>query len=164
MPRRKRVLKRPNIIPDSSFNSVLVSRLINRIMLDGKKTIATKIVVEAIKDASDELKVAPLEVIEAAVGNVQPKIEVKTVRVGGSNYQVPLEPYEARALRLALTWMVNAARSSKGRPMKDRLKDIIIQSYKNEGAAVAKKESVHQTAQGNRAFAHLALRLNRKKS
>lgn len=164
MPRRKRVLKRPNIAPDGSFNSVLVSRLINRVMMDGKKSIATKIVVDAIKAASDELKVAPLEVIETAVSNVQPKIEVKTVRVGGANYQVPIEPYEARALRLALTWIVNSARTNKGRPMKDRLKDIIIQSFKSEGAAVAKKESVHQTASGNRAFAHLALRLNRKKS
>jgi len=164
MPRRKRVLKRPNILPDSTFNSVLVSRMINRVMWDGKKTVAAKIVVGALRDASDELKVAPLDVIETAVKNVTPQVEVKSVRVGGANYQVPIQPYEARALRLALTWIINSARSVKGRPMRSKLKDILVQSYNMEGAAVAKKDTVHQTAAGNRAFAHLAMRISRKKS
>lgn len=164
MPRRKRVLKRPTIVPDSTFNSILVSRMINRVMWEGKKTIASKIVVGALRQASDELQVAPLDIIETAVKNTTPQVEVKSVRVGGSNFQVPIQPYEARALRLALTWIVNSARGVKGQPMQTKLKNILVQSYNNEGPAVAKKETVHQTAAGNRAFAHLALRLSRKKA
>jgi small subunit ribosomal protein S7 len=163
MSRRKRVLKRPLISPDATFGSVLVSRLTNRIMWDGKKTIAQKIVTEAIKGASDELQVAPLEVIETAVKNVQPTVEVKTVRVGGANYQVPMEPYEARALRLALTWISNAARDMKGRKMAEKLQQVLRESYNNEGNAVGKRRSVEQTAAGNKAFAHLASRVSRKK-
>lgn len=164
MPRRKRVLKRPTISPDRTFNSILVSRLINRVMWDGKKTIANKIVVGALRDASEELQVAPLEVIETAVKNATPQVEVKSVRVGGANYQVPIQPYEARALRLALTWIVNSARGIKGRPMQDKLKEVLVQTFNGEGPAVQKKETVHQTAAGNKAFAHLALRISRKRS
>ncbi|NJK71294.1 30S ribosomal protein S7 [Candidatus Gracilibacteria bacterium] len=163
MPRRQRVLKRPATKEDKIFGSVLVTRLINRIMMDGKKTVATKIVTNAIKKASDELQVAPLDVVETAVSNVRPNIEVKSVRVGGANYQVPIEPYEARALRLSLTWIVNAARSVKGKPMSDKLKQVLIESYNGEGSAVAKRNSVHQTAAGNKAFAHLAMRIGKKK-
>jgi small subunit ribosomal protein S7 len=163
MPRRKRVLKRPTILPDNTFNSILVSRLINRIMWDGKKTIASKIVTEALKGASDELQVAPLEVLDTVIANVKPQIEVKSVRVGGANYQVPIEPYEARALRLALTWISNSARDIKGRNMASKLQQILRDSYNLEGPAVAKRNSVHQTAAGNKAFAHLASRVSRKK-
>jgi small subunit ribosomal protein S7 len=133
-------------------------------MWDGKKTIATKIVMDAMKGASDELQVAPLEVLETAVKNSTPLIEVKSVRVGGANYQVPLEPYAERALRLALTWISNSARTMKGRGMASRLQQVLRESFNNEGPAVAKKNSVHQTAQGNKAFAHLAARVSRKKS
>jgi small subunit ribosomal protein S7 len=164
MPRRKRVLKRPTILPDKTFNSILVSRLINRIMWNGKKTVATKIVTEALKGASDELQVAPLEVLDTVIANVKPQIEVKSVRVGGANYQVPIEPYEARALRLALTWISNSARDIKGRNMASKLQQILRDSYNLEGPAVAKRNSVHQTAAGNKAFAHLASRVSRKKS
>lgn len=164
MPRRKRVLKRPTIAPDKTFHSVLVSRLINRIMWNGKKTVASKIVVDALNKASEELQVAPVEVLETAVANVRPQVEVKSVRVGGANYQVPLEPYDARALRLALTWIVNGARGVKGRPMNEKLAQILRESFNNEGVAVAKKNSVHQTAAGNKAYAHLAARIARKKS
>jgi small subunit ribosomal protein S7 len=164
MPRRKRVLKRPTILPDKAFNSILVSRLINRIMWDGKKTIAAKIVTDALKGASDELQVAPLEVLDTVIANVKPQIEVKSVRVGGANYQVPVEPYEARAMRLALTWITNGARDIKGRNMASKLQQILRDSYNLEGPAVAKRNSVHQTAAGNKAFAHLASRVSRKKS
>lgn len=109
------------------------------------------------------MQVAPLDVVETAVSNVRPNIEVKSVRVGGANYQVPIEPYEARALRLSLTWIVNAARSVKGKPMSDKLKQVLIESYNGEGSAVAKRNSVHQTAAGNKAFAHLAMRIGKKK-
>lgn len=163
MSRRKRVLKRPKILPDRTFNSLLVARLINRVMQDGKKTIASRIVNEALVKASEELKVAPTELLETALNNVIPKIEVKSVRVGGANYQVPLEPYPARALRLGLTWITNAARAIKGKPFANALADILIQSYNEEGPAVAKRNTVHQTAAGNKAFAHLASRLRRNK-
>jgi small subunit ribosomal protein S7 len=133
-------------------------------MWDGKKTVATNIVINAINKASDDLKVAPLELLETAVANVKPQIEVKSVRVGGANYQVPIEPYEARALRLALTWITNAARSMKGKPMREKLRQVLAESFKGEGAAVAKRNAVHQTAAGNKAYAHLAMRIGRKKS
>jgi small subunit ribosomal protein S7 len=162
MPRRKRVLRRPAIAPDPVFGNDLVTRLINRVMWDGKKTVATRIVVNALRGASEELKVEPLEVLNAVLDNVKPRIEVKSMRVGGANYQVPMEPYPARSLRLGLTWLVNSARNIKGRPMSDKLKEVIIQSYNNEGPAVAKKNSVHQTAAGNKAFAHLAYRRKKK--
>jgi small subunit ribosomal protein S7 len=162
MSRRKRVLKRPTILPDRNFGSVLVSRLINRVMQSGKKTIASKIVTQALFKASEELQVAPSEVLETALENVKPQVEVKSMRVGGAAYQVPIEPYPARQLRLGLTWIVNSARSIKGKPMVERLKQILVESYQGSGAAVAKRNTVHQTAAGNRAFAHFALRGKKK--
>ena len=159
MSRRKRVLKRPPILPDKKFQSELVTRLINRIMWDGKKTVASKIVYNALEKGAAQLEITPLELLEQSVGNVTPQIEVKSVRVGGANYQVPMQPYPARALRLSLTWITNAARSIKGKQMSEKLRQVLVESYNNEGAAIAKKTSVHQTAAGNKAFAHLASRV-----
>ncbi len=158
MPRRKRVLKRPTINEDKNFSSVLVSRLINRVMWDGKKTIASKIVTTALNEASEVLQITPIEVLETALTNVKPQIEVQSMRVGGANYQVPMEPRPERSLRLGLTWIVGSARKIKGKAMSTKLKQILIDSYKSEGPAVAKRNSVHQTAYGNKAFAHFALR------
>jgi small subunit ribosomal protein S7 len=163
MPRKQRVLKRPKILEDKTFNSILVSRLINRVMWDGKKTVANGVVVTALMAASDELKIAPLEVLETAIENTKPQIEVKSMRVGGASYQVPMEPYPARALRLSLTWIVNAARDIKGKPMSVKLKDILVQSFNGEGPAVAKRNTVHQLAAGNKAFAHFAAWAKRRK-
>ncbi len=163
MSRRARVLKRPVISPDGTFDSVLVSRLINRVMLSGKKTTANNIVIKSLKGASEELQATPTEVLERAVENVKPKIETKGVRVGGSNYQVPMEPYPARALRLSLTWIVNGARDMKGKSMEEKLRSVLIQSYNEEGPAIAKRDVVHQQAASNKAFAHLANRVKRKK-
>jgi small subunit ribosomal protein S7 len=162
MPRRKRVLKRPLIAADKTFNSELVSRLINRVMNNGKKTVATKIVTEAMTIAAEKLQVAPLEMLETVVGNVKPQVEVKSMRVGGASYQVPIEPYPARALRLGLTWITDSASNIKGKPMAQKLAQIFVDSYKNEGPAVAKKNAVHQTAAGNKAFAHFANRAKKK--
>jgi small subunit ribosomal protein S7 len=162
MPRRKRVLKRPTILADKTHDSVLVSRLINRIMWDGKKTIAARIVNDALEFASKELEVEPTAVLTLAVDNVKPQVEVKSMRVGGANYQVPIEPYPARQLRLGLTWIVNSARSVKGMSMTDKLKRILVESYQGTGPAVAKRNSIHQTAAGNKAFAHFALRARKK--
>ncbi len=163
MPRRKRVLKRPPIAPDKNFNSILVAKLINRLMLDGKKTTANKIVYLSLVDASKELQVEPLEVVERAIANVKPQIEVKSMRVGGANYQVPIEPYPERALSLALRWIVTSARLVKGKPMRTKLKDVLVASFNGEGPAVSKRDTVHQTAAGNKAFAHLAAWAKRKK-
>lgn len=158
MPRRKRVLKRPTVLEDRTFNSILVTRLINRIMWDGKKTVASRIVNEALKDASEDLQITPIEVLETALTNVKPQIEVQSMRIGGANYQVPVEPRTERSVRLGLTWIVNSARKIKGKKMSIKLKQILVDSYKGEGPAVAKRNSVHQTASGNKAFAHFALR------
>jgi small subunit ribosomal protein S7 len=163
MPRRKRVLKRPTILPDRTFNSELVSRLTNRVMYDGKKTVAFKIVVDAMTIAAEKLKIAPLEVLELAVANVKPQIEVKSMRVGGASYQVPIEPYPARALRLALTWITDSAKKIKGKPMAQKLSQVLVDSFNSEGAAVAKRNTVHQTASGNKAFAHFANRAKKSK-
>ena len=152
-------MKRPPILPDKKFQSELVTRLINRIMWDGKKTVASKIVYNALEKGAAQLEITPLELLEQSVGNVTPQIEVKSVRVGGANYQVPMQPYPARALRLSLTWITNAARSIKGKQMSEKLRQVLVESYNNEGAAIAKKTSVHQTAAGNKAFAHLASRV-----
>lgn len=163
MARRQRVLKRPTISPDKTYSSELVSRVINRVMWDGKKTVATKIVEQALLNASEKLQVTPVEALEKAVENVKPQIEAKAVRIGGSNYQVPLEPYPARALRLALTWIINAARDIKGKPMNEKLAQVIIASYKEEGPAIDKRNVVHQMAAANKAYAHLAARVKNKK-
>jgi small subunit ribosomal protein S7 len=163
MARRQRVLKRPTISPDKTYNSELVTRLINRVMWDGKKTTAKKIVESALLIASDELQVAPLEALEKALDNVRPLLEIKALRVGGSNYQVPMEPYPARAMRLSLTWLVDSARSKKGAAMSDKLANIIVLSFKGEGPAVDKKNTVHQMAAANKAYAHLAVRAKKKK-
>jgi small subunit ribosomal protein S7 len=162
MPRRARVLKRPTILEDRTFNSILVSRVVNRVMWDGKKTVANKIVVNAMNMAADKLSLPALEILETAVANVKPNVEVKSMRVGGASYQVPVEPYPARALRLALTWIIDAARKIKGKPMTNRLSQIIVDSFNSEGPAVAKRNTVHQTAAGNKAFAHFASRAKKK--
>jgi small subunit ribosomal protein S7 len=163
MPRRKRVLKRPAISPDKDFNDILVTRLVNRVMLSGKKTVANKIVYKALMEASKELQVEPLEVLRIALNNIRPQIEVKSMRVGGANYQVPVEPYPERAVSLSLRWLVKAAKEVKGKPMWIKLKDVLIQSFNGEGAAVTKRNTVHQTAAGNKAFAHLAVWAKRRK-
>lgn len=160
MPRRPRVLKRPSISPDFHFNSLIVSKLINRLMWNGKKTVATRIVVEALNRASEELGSAPLEVLDVALKNVCPQIEVRGVRVGGANYQVPVEVQEPRRTRLGMTWIVDAARNMKGTPMNQRLSKVIIDSYNGIGTAVEKRNSVHRTAAGNKALAHLASRIS----
>lgn len=163
MPRRKRVLKRPAIAPDKTFGSILVTRLINRIMKNGKKTIASKIVAKAMIEAGKELELEPLEVLNTALNNVKPQIEVKSMRVGGANYQVPVEPRSERSLSLALRWVTNSARDIKGKPMWLKLKDVLVQSVNSEGPAVAKRNTVHQTAAGNKAFAHLAVWARKRK-
>jgi small subunit ribosomal protein S7 len=157
MPRKKtKSLQRiPN--PDRTYNSVLVQRLINKAMLDGKKAAAEKKVYQAMEEAAKKLELEnPLEALEGAMKNVWPEFEVKGRRVGGANYQVPFPVQGHRRTHLGLMWFIAAARSKKGMPFARRLSTEIVDAYNNTGSAVKKKEDVHKMAEANRAFAHFA--------
>jgi small subunit ribosomal protein S7 len=155
--RRRRAEKR-KIPPDPVYNSVLVQKLINMIMWDGKKTKAEKIVYGALDIVKKKLnKNTPqeaLEILKKAIDNVKPAVEVRPRRVGGATFQVPVEVPPDRALSLAIRWIRDAARAKKGRPMREKLAQEILDAYRGEGAAVKKKEDTHKMAEANRAFAH----------
>lgn len=155
MSRRRQAIKRP-LIPDPRFNSTLVANLINLIMERGKRTVAQKIVYSAFQRVSEKLeKGDPVDLVIGALENTRPKLEVKSRRVGGATYQVPVEVSFERQQALAFRWMVNAARGRKGVPMNEALADEIIDAFNNTGGVVKKKEEMHRMAQSNRAFAHL---------
>lgn len=152
--RRRRAEKRP-VVEDSKYHSVLVARLINTVMERGKKTIAQKIVYNALDKIAEKFpQTSPLEVLQRAIENVKPKLEVKSRRVGGATYQVPMEVPPDRQLSLALRWVVNFADARKGIPMKDALAAEIIEAYQGQGSAIRKRDEVHKMAQANKAFAH----------
>ncbi len=152
---RKKVPKR--IIPkDIVYDSVMVAKFINKIMRKGKKTIAAKIVYNAFDIIKQKTKKEPLEVFEAAITNTAPDMEVKPRRVGGAVYQVPIEVRGDRKISLAMRWLINAAKTKKGKPMKEKLAEELIAAANNEGAAVKKKNDTHRMAEANRAFAHFA--------
>lgn len=154
MSRRRRAEKREHQ-PDSRYNSPLVSHLINVIMLDGKKSIAQKIVYGAFERVSEKLeKGDPIDLLLGAMENIRPKLEVKSRRVGGTTYQVPLEISFERQQSLAFRWLVTAARSRRG-SMRENLAAELIDAYNNTGSVVKKKDDTHRMAQANRAFAHL---------
>lgn len=155
MSRRRKATKRVTI-PDPRYNSPLVSGLVNLVMQRGKKSLAQRIVYGSFERVSEKLeKGDPVDLLLGALENARPKLEVKSRRVGGATYQVPVEiPYE-RQQSLAFRWMVNAAKSRKGLPMRETLALEIIDAYNNTGTVVKKKEETHKMAQANRAFAHL---------
>jgi len=153
MPRRGPVTPR-EIPPDPVYNSVLVQKLINKVMLDGKKSTAEKIVYGAMEIIRDKAKQDPLTVLEKAVQNLTPLLEVRPRRVGGATYQVPIEVPPRRGLSLALRWLVRAARERKGMPMRERLAAEILDALNNTGGAIKKKEEMHRMAEANKAFAH----------
>ncbi|MDC0548001.1 30S ribosomal protein S7 [Opitutales bacterium] len=155
MSRRRKAVKRPTM-PDPRHGSPLVSTLVNAIMLSGKKALAQRIVYGAIEKMAEKLeKGNPVELVLGALENIRPKIEVKSRRVGGATYQVPIEvPYE-RQQSLAFRWVVKAASARKGQPMADSLASELIDAYNNTGSVVKKREETHKMAQANRAFAHL---------
>ena len=157
MPRKvTKSLIRP-IQPDRLYNSVMVQKVINRVMLDGKKQTAERLVYGGMQKAADKLKVQnPLEVFEVAIKNVQPQVETRSRRVGGANYQIPFEVKGQRQNHLTIMWFVAAARSRKGMSMEDRLALEIVDAYNGTGSAVKKKEDTHKMAEANRAFAHFA--------
>jgi len=155
MSRRRRATKRTPA-SDPRYNSVLIGGLINIVMRNGKKSIAQKIVYAAIERMSEKLgKGNPHELIMGALDNVRPKIEVKSRRVGGATYQVPLEVSFDRQQSLAFRWIIAAASSRKGITMQEALANELIDAYNNTGGVVKKKEETHRMAQANRAFAHL---------
>jgi small subunit ribosomal protein S7 len=155
MPRK---FKSPDrfIQPDPRFSHVLLAKFINCLMLDGKKLVAQRVVYRAFEDIERRLKKDPLDVFLAAIHNVKPMVEVKSRRVGGSNYQVPVEVNRKRQTALAFRWVLDAARGKRGRPMHLRLADELIAAHRREGAAVTKRENVHKMAEANKAFAHFA--------
>ena len=157
MPRKKTKALVRDIQPDRQYNSVQVQRVINRVMRDGKKQLAERLVYEGMEKAAKKLKVEnPLEVFEQAIKNVQPHLETRSRRVGGANYQIPFEVKGQRQQHLTTMWFVQAARSRKGMSMADRLAAELVEAYNNQGAAVKKKEDTHKMAEANRAFAHFA--------
>lgn len=155
MSRRKKREKRA-IAVDPVYNDVAVSRFINHIMRQGKKTIAKKIVYAAFEILKEKTKKDPLEVFNKALENVGPLLEIKPKRVGGATYQVPREVKGDRRFALATRWIIAAARNKKGKPMREKLAEELILASKNEGSAIKKKEDTHRMAEANRAFAHFS--------
>ena len=153
MPRRGNVAKR-DVLPDPLYNSKLVTRLINSIMLDGKKGVAQKIVYGAFEIVQEKTGKEPLEVFEQAMENVMPSLEVKARRVGGSTYQVPMEVRPERRQTLGLRWMTSFARSRNERTMRERLAGEILDAVNGAGGAAKKRDDTHRMAEANRAFAH----------
>jgi small subunit ribosomal protein S7 len=157
MPRKKTKALVRDIPADRVYNIVQVQRLINRVMLHGKKQIAERLVYNGMQKAADKLKIEnPLEVFEQAFKNVQPHLETRSRRVGGANYQIPFEVRGQRQNHLTTMWFVAACRSRKGISMQDRIAAELMDAYNGQGAAVKKREDVHKMAEANRAFAHFA--------
>lgn len=157
MPRHKTKSLVRDIPGDRIYDNVQVQRLINRIMLNGKKQIAERLVYGGMEKAAAKLKVDnPLEVFEQAFKNVQPHMETRSRRVGGANYQIPFEVRGQRQNHLTTMWFVAACRARKGMSMEDRIALELVDAYNNQGTAVKKREDVHKMAEANRAFAHFA--------
>ena len=153
MPRKGHVQKR-EILPDPIYNSKLVTSLIDHLMIDGKRGTATKILYAAFDEIKNETGNDPVEVFQEAMENVMPVLEVKARRVGGSNYQVPIEVRGDRSQALALRWLVNYARLRGGHSMAENLANEIMDAAEGSGAAVKKREDTHRMAEANKAFAH----------
>ncbi|HKI92583.1 MAG TPA: 30S ribosomal protein S7 [Gaiellaceae bacterium] len=153
MPRRAEIQARP-VEPDSVYSSPLVSQVINKVMLDGKKSIAEKIVYEALDTVGVKTGRPPIEVLEQAVKTVTPVLEVRGRRVGGANYQVPVEVPQRRARTLAVRWLVTYARERREKGMSDKLANEIMDALNQQGGAFKRKDDVYRMAQANKAFAH----------
>ena len=152
--RRRRAIRR-EVIPDPKFNNKTVSRFINMLMIEGKKWNAERIVYGSLDIVAQKTqKTDPLEVLNKAIDNVRPLLELKSRRDGGATYQIPVEVKGDRGASLALRWIRNAARGRKGKPMEQRLADEILEAYNGQGTSVKKKEEIHKMAEANRAFSH----------
>ncbi|MDP9728498.1 30S ribosomal protein S7 [Alicyclobacillus tolerans] len=153
MPRKGPVPKR-DVMPDPIYGNKLVTRLINKVMLDGKRGVAQKIVYNALDTVRERTGKDPMEVFEGAMRNIMPVLEVKARRVGGSNYQVPVEVRPDRRTTLGLRWLVNYARLRSEKTMEQRLANELLDAFNNAGGAVKKREDTHRMAEANKAFAH----------
>jgi len=154
---RRPIKKKHPLQPDIKYGSVKVSKFANYLMEEGKKSIAFKVVYDSFDIIKKKEKTEnPMEIFETALKNVAPNLEVRSRRVGGANYQVPREVRPERRLYLAMTWLRDAARTKKGKPMAEKLAEEIILASKNEGEAVKKRENTHKMAEANKAFAHFA--------
>ncbi len=154
---RKFTASKSQLRPDSRFNSLLASKFINNLMFDGKKSAARKVFYDAMELIQKRVQADNvIDVFHRAVDNVKPVVEVRSKRVGGATYQVPMQVKPARQQTLAIRWILAAARDKKGRPMHMRLADELVAAYNREGAAVTKRENVHKMADANKAFAHFA--------
>ncbi len=151
--RRRRAQKR-EVIPDPKYNSQVIGHFINIIMREGKKTLAQRIVYDALDYVAKKTNEDPLKVFFDSLENVRPRLMVKPRRIGGATYQVPVEVSKEKGISIALRWMRDFARSKKGRPMSIKLGEEILAAYRREGAVVKKKEDTHKMAESNRAFAH----------
>ena len=153
MPRKGKVKKR-NKTPDQVFNSTLISQLINGVMVDGKKSLAARIVYESLEKIRKTTKEDPLKTYEKAVNNIRPLLETKSRRVGGATYQVPVEVDEKRATSLAIRWLLAYSKQRPGKSFVDKLSGEIMDAADNKGGAIKKREDTHRMAKANRAFAH----------
>ncbi len=153
--RKKRVYKK-HYKADMMHERIDLGRFINYVMQDGRKSVAERVVYGALEKIKGNAKEDPLNIFEKAIENASPVLEVKSRRVGGANYQVPIEVRPERRFMLAVRWIIGAARSKKGKPMADKLAEELIAASKNEGAAIKKKQDMHRMAEANRAFAHFA--------
>ncbi|MDR1910330.1 MAG: 30S ribosomal protein S7 [Holosporales bacterium] len=151
---RRRAAEKREILPDSRFGSVSVSRFINCLMLDGKRSVAERIFYGAVDQAEKNIKQQGLEVFTNALSNIQPTIEVRSRRVGGATYQVPVEVRAERARALAMRWLINCAGKRNERTMTDKLAGEMVDAFNGRGAAIKKRDDTHKMAEANRAFAH----------
>ena len=151
---RRREAEKRKILPDPKYNDVLVGRFINSIMRKGKKSLAERLLYSALDQVGEKTKEEQLMVFKKAVDNAAPMLEVRSRRVGGATYQIPVEVNHGRRTALSIRWLIANAKSRSGRNMADKLTNEIIDAYKNTGGAVKKKEDVHRMAEANKAFAH----------
>ncbi|MCC7469745.1 MAG: 30S ribosomal protein S7 [Bacteroidetes bacterium] len=154
---RRKVKNRNQVQPEKVYNSEKLGRFINYIMLDGKKTVAKRVVYKALENAKEKTgNPNPIEILDLALKNASPTMEVRSRRVGGANYQVPREVRAERRLQLAMRWIIDAARARKGVSSDVALAEEILAAYKNEGTAIKKRDDTHKMAEANKAFAHFA--------
>ena len=153
MSRKRKAPKKIQVL-DPKFKSSIIPKLINSIMLDGKKTVAEKIVYEAIDKIKSKSKEEPITIFNNAINNIRPSVEVRSRRVGGATYQVPVEVKAKRSQALALRWLIDASRKRKDKKMSDKIFNEIFDAYQKRGSAIKKKEDTHKMAESNKAFAH----------
>ena len=151
---RKKTQPKKNVVPDPKFNSTIIPKLINNIMYDGKRGVAAKIVYDAIEKIKTKSKDEPINIFNEAINNIKPTVEVRSRRVGGATYQVPVEVKTNRSQTLAMRWLLVATRKRKNKTMSDKLINELMDAYQKKGSAIKKREDTHRMAESNKAFAH----------